>query len=663
MNENLLSDKAYLVTLNLKYGSAAKPLKTLAFAQLAAKAIYFSNTSNTPGELSRIIAKLIGVQAVSEDLVKGGLNHLRDIDKVIERGGKWSLVGAAGREISQEVQSTKTLLNGVLERHFPKNIDNKKLREWFTDASADFFGYFGDEWVKSICKSKEYRNLKPKNTADLLGTSIEKHRIQGRSQELVDGFVDFVSSSEASDQNCLMSLGLAMFSAKLVAADVGVDTLAIEELRGAQLLFDTNVLFAISLESNRLSKSLQELGSALTVMGISPCILQTTKDEYKRVVLGRRNDILNLLHNYPEQVVGEAKNPFIMTAKLRGCKTIADYERFFDTLSEPPALITDKVAIVNEDYTDTASIVEKAKNDNSLKDMIQEKYKKLRAFGRPEKKSEVALQHDASLLRVGESLRKMGSKCWVLSLDRTLQACGVQLSSGKEGSVVLSVDALVGMLALNNAGPEHRSENYAPLLANIILNKCVPAVGSYTTEDLHWLLSVNERVSDLLPTDIKPLLSELSHARYEGKSIDNSALQLKINRTYQEKRVHYSQKMEEMSDKLLAANSEREAEKKSKEQRESEVLALKVSEIKRQAKWNLAKGIGFKTLLTVLAILILVYVYKIFFSEDGVKQLVGYVISVTGFIIDAILLIPKEIKTYQITIKNAKKSAAQEMKS
>ncbi len=68
-----------LVAVNLKYGSSAKPLKILAFAQLSAKALFLTTDFQKIEIITSGIVKLIGVKKISESLVEEGLNYLLEI--------------------------------------------------------------------------------------------------------------------------------------------------------------------------------------------------------------------------------------------------------------------------------------------------------------------------------------------------------------------------------------------------------------------------------------------------------------------------------------------------------------------------------------------------------------------------------------------------------
>jgi hypothetical protein len=142
-------DKKDIVTINLKYGSSIKPLKTLAFAQLSAKALFLCGPLKI-SDLAKEIARLIGIKKVSEDLIQKGLEYLEEINKAAKRNDEWVLRDETRTEIAKDLDSSRYQVKEALKGHFPENIEEIKLKSWFKEAASNFFGYYGDEWVSAI---------------------------------------------------------------------------------------------------------------------------------------------------------------------------------------------------------------------------------------------------------------------------------------------------------------------------------------------------------------------------------------------------------------------------------------------------------------------------------------------------------------------------------
>ena len=198
----------HLITLNLKYSSTAKPLRTLAFAQLSAKALYRLGKPASLTELCSAISWIIGVDGVSRKSVQDALSHLLElgqVDKAKKRG--WLLREGTKTEIENELTNASTQLKGVLNRHFPRGIEVRTLQNWFSEASAAVFGYYGQDWVASVCRQKKKPQYRFMTLSDHLSPAIKTHNLEEHSEQLIRGYLSFLESGDVADQQYLMGLG------------------------------------------------------------------------------------------------------------------------------------------------------------------------------------------------------------------------------------------------------------------------------------------------------------------------------------------------------------------------------------------------------------------------------------------------------------------------
>jgi hypothetical protein len=97
-------------------------------------------------------------------------------------------------------------LTEVLNRHFPKIIDDETLAQWFKEAAASVFGQYGDEWVASVCRGTRQGVLKLKPLKRLLAPATKKHRLEAHAEKIEAGFLAFLRSENTADHGYLMSL-------------------------------------------------------------------------------------------------------------------------------------------------------------------------------------------------------------------------------------------------------------------------------------------------------------------------------------------------------------------------------------------------------------------------------------------------------------------------
>ncbi len=468
-----------LITLNLRYGSHARPLKTLAFADLAVNSLFFIGREATTEEVAKEVARLLGLPQVEPRTVATALDFLAREKKVHNRSGKWQLADETLKTLQTATSDADRAIDAVLSRHFPGSIERPTLQKWFLEASSDFFGFNGGEWVKSIAKGNAGRFAKPQSIRDLLQPSLTKYKFQEHADILIDAYDAFLSSENADDLKYVMDLGFAMFSARLVSAETGADPITVEEIRGATFVLDTNALFPIQLDAHRLGRSIRALALALADIGAELVYLHTTKQEYTRVYVGKKGEVSALFREFPAEVVLDAKSDFIETGIAHGCKTLEDFDTFFDTIRQPPEQLPNGQKIAELDDAEIKKETEKAEGDGGLKGAIQQHCLRLRGNWDRRAKSETALKHDAALIRVVEQLRKRNPKIWVLSLDRGLRACAAERAGTHAIPAVFILDGLIQILAVHGGGPNRSAEDFAPLLTSILLNRCSPIVSSY----------------------------------------------------------------------------------------------------------------------------------------------------------------------------------------
>lgn len=548
-----------LVTLNLKFSSHARPLKALAFADLVLNALFALNREANLEEITKEVARLLGMRQVDPKLVSDALHELQKDKKVHIKSSLWSLSAETHSTLQEEHGSSEKILMSVLSRHFPGGMEEAKLREWFLVASSDFFGFNGAEWLKSISKSSSADFAKPQTVASLLGKSISKYKFDSQRQSLVDAYVAFLSSEDAEDKRYIMTLGFAMLSAQLVSADLGADPITIEEIRGSTFILDTNTLFAIQLDSHRLANSMRALAMALKDIDAELVFLDTTKQEYTRVHTGRKGEIMALFREFSPEVIKDADDDFVESGIFRGCDTVEDFERFFGEIRSMPREIPSGPPIAEIDDKEIEVVVKGAVKDSKLKASIQKHCLRLRWDKRP--KSPSGLDHDAALIHVTELLQKRKAKTWTLSLDRSLRAAAAERAGAHGIPVVLMLDGLIQILAVHNGGPKHSAEDFAPLLSSIVLNRCNPSDRTYNLQDLRWLHNIQERSADFAPEDTKKLLTIVKQHRLSGADANDKKLQLAIQRAYMGIKDEYDERLEKLHERAETAEVQYDAVK------------------------------------------------------------------------------------------------------
>lgn len=624
-----------LVAIYLRYGTASVPLRDLAFAQMAQKVLFLRGGASSVSEVASGIADVLNCSAVSFQSVEQGLFFLENKGQVSKNMEGWTLNSVGEQMIRKDLDRTSYRIRSILERHFPHSVDPRPLEAWFSDANVLFFSTYGDRWVAAICRGIPLKTSLAEDLKILLSPITVRHRLNVDEDSMVAGFRAFLTSSHPEDQEHLWSLGQAMFSSRLVAANVSADPITIKEIRGSTILLDTNVLIASCLKEHRLCAAISSLAMVLNQIEAELSAVQITHDEYKSVVNYHCNSIVRVARSFRRNILQKSSNAFLKTAIELGCDDPEDFEKFFYSIVQPPTSLNENQRIVVLDSSDIVSEIDNGTRDENLKKEISTVW----SLRRSRPKGIKSKEHDAGLLYAAKHLRAQGKKCWILTLDRTLHEYSITHTGSLEYPLVLSLDVLIQILAVESAGPDSDASAFAPILSGIIDLQFEPLIGTYTPEDLEWLLDIEERCGDLSDSSVTELAIIVNRARLSGARHDDQELRLSIQRAFQAKKKNMVGSIESAQEMIRI----QEKDLDSKDHQLSAVItALKEArrkELIQKAKQTLRNGIVMWS-LGALALIMLGYCVSLLITPpDSPAQFVGILVSFIGPAISAIFAI------------------------
>ena len=146
--------------------------------------------------------------------------------------------------------------------------------------------------------------------------------------------------------------------------------------------------------------------------------------------------------------------------------------------------------------------------------------------------------HEANvMMRAVEEARAEGQRSWVLTTDNTMVALSIQRSGRYDIPSWISFGTLVQILALDISGPNQRADDFAGLMSTLLANEIQPMLGTFETQDLAWLLDIEERCADLEDEKVEACVVAVTRARLSGKRRDDPELQLAVQRAFQGERL------------------------------------------------------------------------------------------------------------------------------
>lgn len=231
----------YITSIGLKYGTGASPLSSHAFAHLVAKALFVSGKPCSQKEVRHLVTQLVDV-TVQRDLIGRGLDHLHTSKWAIKEGQLWRLTERAEQEIRIDIQASDAITKGVLQRHFQLTPEEDHIR-WFQETSTVIFGKYDDQNIQKLSSG----HAEAGNFSEIITDTAKKYSLTDLLPQLITGYSNFLGSVDPQDHVCLASIGKAVFSARLITANIGVDLKTLDELRGSIVFMDTNLLLDAAL--------------------------------------------------------------------------------------------------------------------------------------------------------------------------------------------------------------------------------------------------------------------------------------------------------------------------------------------------------------------------------------------------------------------------------
>jgi hypothetical protein len=225
-----------------------------------------------------------------------------------------------------------------------------------------------------------------------------------------------------------------------------------------------------------------------------------------------------------------------------------------------PNKFHDSLTINKIEYSELEDAIIEARSDEDLKSIINEIYHKRTNRD----KRENPIEHDAGLIGGIKFLRKT-DPCWIISSDSTLKLYGIQNSVRDETQLVIGLDVILGMLAVNSGGVSVEASDFAPLFKNLIKYSLIPTSEAFELSDLAFILDTHTKVNQLPPDRVIEVAKEVKKMRAAGEPDESVALYLR--------RIIEGDKIELAKDIQRAKFNEQVAlEKKQAVEKENEVL-------------------------------------------------------------------------------------------
>ena len=500
-------------SLYLRLDANTSTLTRSAIGQILVKIIYSLGRLVSKEEVFKAYAQLNNINKADENQLLEILEELVNKD-IRKRDGKYYLSTNKKEKIKKSLEQAEDRKNEIVDNYFSNTFSDRNIIEdWLQDVTIKFFECYSDEWISDLLTGHKTVSRSETSIKDLIGKrTFNNSRLDKRDKQILPKkFFDFINDNKGVVNDYLWDYGTSAFAAKLIRNQNGVDSLTIDSFKNSTCILDTNILLFISLES-RFKDGIVALEKVFQSLNVDVAYLYITLKEYQAKVSCQKDMTMRNLDKYGYDIASMPNDDFTNSAKELLCKTLDDFERFFDEKAKIPSKVHDILPIkLLDNDKELVEVIEKAQKDNNKISELNGLFRDLTGHD----KKQNALVHDIGLLKGTEHLRKSG-KFFVVSEEVCVNLYSKRQPLSDNLPLAIRIDTLINVLAANNDGDTFKASDYVPLFANIVRAGLIPDKDTFRQEELYDLYDMDEQVAQLPSDKIKDIVLEMHELLLKG---------------------------------------------------------------------------------------------------------------------------------------------------
>lgn len=500
-------------SLYLRLDANTSTLTRSAIGQILVKIIYSLGRLVSKEEVFKAYAQLNNINKADEKQLLEILEELVNKD-IRKRDGKYYLSTNKKEKIKKSLEQAEDRKNEIVDNYFSNTFSDRNIIEdWLQDVTIKFFECYSDEWISDLLTGHKTVSRSETSIKDLIGKrTFNNSRLDKRDKQILPKkFFDFINDNKGVVNDYLWDYGTSAFAAKLIRNQNGVDSLTIDSFKNSTCILDTNILLFISLES-RFKDGIVALEKVFQSLNVNVAYLYITLKEYQAKVSCQKDMTMRNLDKYGYDIASIPNDDFTNSAKELLCKTLDDFERFFDEKAKIPSKVHDFLPIkLLDNDKELVEVIEKAQKDNNKISELNGLFRDLTGHD----KKQNALVHDIGLLKGTEHLRKSG-KFFVVSEEVCVNLYSKRQPLSDNLPLAIRIDTLINVLAANNDGDTFKASDYVPLFANIVRAGLIPDKNTFRQEELYDLYDMDEQVAQLPSDKIKDIVLEMHELLLKG---------------------------------------------------------------------------------------------------------------------------------------------------
>lgn len=546
-------------SLYLRLDANSSTLTRSAIGQILVKIIYSSGQLVSKEEVFKAYAKLNNINKADENQLLEILEELVNKD-IRKRDGKYYLSTNKKERIKKSLEQAEDRKNEIVDNYFSNTFSDRNIIEnWLQDVTIKFFECYSDEWISDLLTGHKNVSRSETSIKDLIGKrTFNNSWLDIRDKQILpQKFFDFINDNKGVVNDYLWDYGTSAFAAKLIRNQNGIDSLTIDSFKNSTCILDTNILLFISLES-RFKDGIVALEKVFQNLNVDVAYLYITLKEYQAKVSCQKDITMHNLDKFGYDIASIPNDDFTNSAKELLCKTIDDFERFFDEKAKIPPKVHDFLPIkLLDNDKELVEVIEKAQKDNKKISELNGLFRDLTGHD----KKQNALVHDVGLLKGTEYLRKSG-KYFVVSEEVCVNLYSKRQPLSDNLPLAIRIDTLINVLAANNDGDTFNASDYVPLFANIVRSGLVPDKDTFRQEELYNLYDLDDQIAQL-PTDkVKDIVMDMHELLLKG--VDEKELRRELKTKITKGKIKVVSDLDSTQKALYLSENERKRQEAAK---------------------------------------------------------------------------------------------------
>lgn len=611
-------------SLYLRLDANTSTLTRSAIGQILVKIIYSLGRLVSKEEVFKAYAQLNNINKADENQLLEILEELVNKD-IRKRDGKYYLSTNKKEKIKKSLEQAEDRKNEIVDNYFSNTFSDRNIIEdWLQDVTIKFFECYSDEWISDLLTGHKTVSRSETSIKDLIGKrTFNNSRLDKRDKQILPKkFFDFINDNKGVVNDYLWDYGTSAFAAKLIRNQNGVDSLTIDSFKNSTCILDTNILLFISLES-RFKDGIVALEKVFQSLNVDVAYLYITLKEYQAKVSCQKDMTMRNLDKYGYDIASIPNDDFTNSAKELLCKTLDDFERFFDEKAKIPSKVHDILPIkLLDNDKELVEVIEKAQKDNNKISELNGLFRDLTGHD----KKQNALVHDIGLLKGTEHLRKSG-KFFVVSEEVCVNLYSKRQPLSDNLPLAIRIDTLINVLAANNDGDTFKASDYVPLFANIVRAGLIPDKDTFRQEELYDLYDMDEQVAQLPSDKIKDIVLEMHELLLKGT--DEKVLSRELKSKITKGKIKVVSDLNDTRHALSFSEKERERQEREKNLAINALKETLTEEIgKKYDKETNKLVLKYRFCYPGICILVSLLIVMLFvFNTNAVGSFLSFVIS------------------------------------